>query len=578
MQLKETINGLQLIQKWKGNVCKLWIYNPSDTKKTVSELEIYENGMPFSPDTKCYGEGYNKLCQYGGNIAKFNMTGSHGDEKHYHLFSEEGYSQCYNMILFMPEGNNAVLMGFTSCNRFSGIFRFNEEKIRILINMENMEIQPGEILELEQFFSATGEKNELLKAFGEEIKGNGCIFEDHEIPTGWCSWLAYGPNVTEENIYDNLHAIKENGLDLKYIQIDDGYQTYMGDWLYPTDKFKSGMKQLCLDIKKEGFEPAIWVAPFIAQKESRLFTEHPDWFVKDEEGKPVPSSRYTFGGWRCGPWYMLDGSHPEAQRYLTEVFRTMREDWNIKYYKLDANMWGAMPFGNRFKKNVTSVEAYRMGMQAILKGAGKESFLLGCNAPMWPSIGMVHGMRITNDMSRSYKAFRERALECFPRNWQNGRLWINDPDTVLLDNRDMILLGPDGKNTIQNGTVSWKEFLFCASYVMASGGMILNGDCICVLSKEQIGVLKKMLPSTGIAAEFNDSYEIGWIQQSQKKRRLFLFNYEEEKKDYQVEVLPGERVKDFWSGKEETALGGRYHVMLDGHSAKIVDFFSEETF
>lgn len=62
---------------------------------------------------------------------------------------------------------------------------------------------------------------------------------------------------------------------------------------------------------------------------------------------------------------MLDGTHPEARSYLTHVFQVMREEWHVKYFKLDANMWGAMPFGFRYEKNKTCVEAYRMGMEAI---------------------------------------------------------------------------------------------------------------------------------------------------------------------------------------------------------------------
>lgn len=257
-------------------------------------------------------------------------------------------------------------------------------------------------------------------------------------------WLVYGSNVTAENIYDNINAIKRNGISLKYIRIDDGYQPYMGDWLKTTDYFQGGVDKLCLSIKEQGFEPAIWVAPFIAEEKSALFQEHPDWFVKGQDGKPLASDQVSFGGWRRAPWYMLDGTNPGARQYLTDVFRTMREKWQVRYFKLDANMWGALPFGERFDKNKTSVEAYRMGMQAILEGAGKDSFLLGCNAPMWPSLGLVHGMRVTNDNARKFNTFARIAKECFARSWQHNRLWINDPDTVLLRNSDRVVPGPEG--------------------------------------------------------------------------------------------------------------------------------------
>lgn len=74
-------------------------------------------------------------------------------------------------------------------------------------------------------------------------------------------------------------------------------------------------------------------------------------------------------------------------------------------------MWGALPGGNRFNENATKIEAYRMGMEAVLEGAGTDSFILGCNAPMWPSLGLVHGMRVTGDISRSWPKIKMLARE-----------------------------------------------------------------------------------------------------------------------------------------------------------------------
>ena len=87
-----------------------------------------------------------------------------------------------------------------------------------------------------------------------------------------------------------------------------------------------------------------------------------------------------------------------------------------------------MPFGRRRNPSGTSVEAYRAGMRAVMEGAGADSVILGCNAPMWPSIGVCNAMRITGDISRSWPVFKTQARECFLRNWQTGRLWINDPE------------------------------------------------------------------------------------------------------------------------------------------------------
>ena len=120
----------------------------------------------------------------------------------------------------------------------------------------------------------------------------------------------------------------------------------MGDWLETGKSFGGDIKAVLRDIRERGFEPAIWVAPFVASPQSKLFREHPDWFIKDADGKPLRSDKVGFGGWRLGPWYALDGTHPEAQRFLEHTFRVMREEWGCTYFKLDANYWGTLHRGH----------------------------------------------------------------------------------------------------------------------------------------------------------------------------------------------------------------------------------------
>ena len=76
----------------------------------------------------------------------------------------------------------------------------------------------------------------------------------------------------------------------------------------------------------------------------------------------------------------------------------MREKWGFTYFKLDANFWGAMHGGRLHDPKATRIEAYRRGMQAMLRGAG-DSFILGCNHPIWASFGLIHGSRSSGDVS-----------------------------------------------------------------------------------------------------------------------------------------------------------------------------------
>ncbi len=157
-------------------------------------------------------------------------------------------------------------------------------------------------------------------------------------------------------------------------------------------------------IRAKGFLPGMWLAPFIAQPDSKVLKEHPDWFVKNAEGLPLDSSKIGFGGWAPGPGAVLDGTNPDTQKHLEDVFHTMRETWGVTYFKLDANYWGAIHGGRHSDPKATRVEAYRRGLEAILRGAGPDAVILGCNAPIWPSLGLVNAMRTSNDVSRSWAA------------------------------------------------------------------------------------------------------------------------------------------------------------------------------
>lgn len=154
-RLQFTLNSesrLLLQADWEGSSCDLSLHNPTGEPVTAGEITVYSGRMMFQSDTPCYGEGYSKLAQYKGTVGDFTMFGKHGDHEHYRLPVKEGWNQCYNMLLFTPAVGEALLLGFASCHRFGGIFRFNKEQLHILLNCEDIVLQPGETIALEQFF------------------------------------------------------------------------------------------------------------------------------------------------------------------------------------------------------------------------------------------------------------------------------------------------------------------------------------------------------------------------------------------------------------------------------------------
>ncbi len=352
---------------------------------------------------------------------------------------------------------------------------------------------------------------------------------------------------------DNLDVIARDIPGLRYIQIDDGYQPAMGDWLETGNAFGGEVQTVLRQIRDRGFEPAIWVAPFIAEEGSRLFKEHPDWFVKDGDGQPLRADRVTFGGWRRGPWYALDGTHPDAQAHLERVFTTMREEWGCTYFKLDANFWGAIHGGRFHDPRATRIEAYRRGMAAVLRGT-RDAFVLGCNHPIWPSIGVIHGSRSSHDIRRDWKRVSDTARQNLSRNWQNGRLWWNDPDAIVL-----------------TGGLSEDEFRFHATVIYASGGMILSGDDLTTITPPRLAMLKKLQPPTGRAARFADtSMQVGVVDLGEARQAICLLNWDDQPRTIDVRLDRPAHVRELWSDEDLEERKGVMSVKMPAHSGSVL--------
>ena len=575
----ENVENLRLQREWKGEICRFVLENKGNRAACVEEVILLGGSLAVREDMPFYGEGFSMLSQYGGTVGCPENIGSFTDRKHYRLPEKEGYITCYNLILLKVDEERIWCVGFSSCWRFGGQIRVRPGTMEAVLKLEGHLIRPGERLELEELFvTAESSEQECLKKLSTAITVNHPRLLVKELPTGWCSWYCYGPDVNREEILSNLSAAKAKKISLKYIQIDDGYQDKMGDWLTAGQGFAGDMRKLCAEIRDAGFEPAVWVAPFIAEASSRLLREHPDWFVQNDRGEPLSSAEVTYGGWRNGPWYMLDGSHPEAREYLKRVFRTIKKEWGCHYFKLDANVWGSFPFGRHYDPDATGVSAYRNGMEAILEAVGEDSFLLGCNAPMWPSLGLVHGMRVTNDCQRSWKAIRKQTRELFSRNWQHNTLWVNDPDCLLLQNSVIRLTGPDGESRNASTDVTEEEFGFFAAAIVASGSMVLSGDRLTDFDRAKLPVLKKAMCPPGEAAVFEDrSFRVGRTR-LEKEEILFFFNWDEEEEMRHAEIAQDVAVYDYWTEKEEKGCvdsKGRLSVVLKPHSARVFRVISE---
>jgi len=544
---------IELRRTWNGARCRSELFNKGKTAVPIKEVVLFDVPHTLPSDTPLYGEGFQMLSQTGGTLGAIVDLGNYTDLKHYKMPEPPGARVVYNLLTLGGPKNHHVL-AFTSCRRFSGKFHVRPGAIEVVLDTEGLALRPGESWPLEEFaFRSGGDREALLTSVAARLGEHHKPLAFPTPPSGWCSWYCFGPNVTAKQVLDNLDVIARDIPGLRYIQIDDGYQPAMGDWLETGKAFGGQVQTVLRQIRDRGFEPAIWVAPFIAEEASHLFQEHPGWFVSDDAGKPLRADRVTFGGWRRGPWYALDGTHPEAQKHLEHVFTAMRNEWGCTYFKLDANFWGAIHGGRFHDPAATRIEAYRRGMVAVLRGT-RDAFVLGCNHPIWPSVGVIHGSRSSHDIRREWKRVSDTARQNLSRNWQNGRLWWNDPDAIVL-----------------TGALSEDEFRFHATVIFASGGMILSGDDLTTITPTRLAMLKKLQPPTARAARFDDvSMRVGVVD-LQGRQAICLFNWGDTPQATAFALTRSHRVRDYWTDEELGRLdAGRHEFTLAPHSARLL--------
>ncbi|WP_240739157.1 glycoside hydrolase family 36 protein [Marinitoga lauensis] len=353
--------------------------------------------------------------------------------------SEDKKSRLKYSIHIMPElfekniisdyfiGKKDKIYGFLTSKIAHPFFEIKDNELIAYLDFFDRKFE--DYVDIEPFIYLEGKNIEsLLEIYADYVKFENKPKFSKWNPIGWSSWYQYYEKLTWEEILKNLELSK--GYNYEVFQIDDSWQKDIGDWV-PKDGYPS-LKEIANKIREYNYIPGIWLAPFSVSETSDVYKNHKDWLVKDDAG----NLKVAYINWKK-KIYALDTTHPEVQNYLRKIFLYMRKN-GIHYFKIDFLFAGAIP-GNRYEK-ITPIEAYNLGMQIIRK-ATKGDFLLGCGAPLLPSIGYVDGMRISEDTAPYYNAddinipyqnAYYALRNVITRYFMNGKWWWNDPDCLSL--------------------------------------------------------------------------------------------------------------------------------------------------
>jgi len=344
----------------------------------------------------------------------------------------------------------------------------------------SLPLNPGEEISSERLMFAAGpDYLGQLRAYGSAIRRLHHARVSSEIPIGWWSWTAYYAAINEGETLANADWLSQHlkSLGYKYFQIDEGYQYARGEYVTANaTQFPDGMRSVAHHILRDGLIVGLWTAPFEVSSRAWVYEHHKDWLVHNAEGQPIPLEDV----WKQGvdTLYALDTTHPGAQEYLRQTYKTLVREWGVRFIKMDFMDTTAIE-GYYYRPNTTALEAQRIGLQVIRDTVGDDVILDKDGSPMLNPVGIVDTGRVSADTGHSFLRSKTAAPGIAARFYMNGNFFINDPDAFNVT--DTYLVEHSGERSSHSLATAQTSIALSA----VAGGMYEIGDDLLVLDSEK---------------------------------------------------------------------------------------------
>lgn len=454
---------------------------------TIQRLEI-QFDLPLSPDALFFANGYQSWSESGwmkvsASIPRLRAfarkhMGYYGDEHIKDLARGAGKLHSWTYTYLQPnEASNranapqdALFLG--SLNERTGftLFLYDHAKGILTVRKDLDELSLSHSFPALDFWIGKGMQSTLMDTYFRLAE----IHPPSALPAiGWTSWYHHFTHISEAILIENLDAFAAEIAEIniaqplpstRYFQIDDGWQTSVGDWLRVKPEFPNGMRHMALKIKEKGLSPGLWLAPFVVSAKSECFKKHPEWILKDTKGKALKVGwNPMWGGW----YYALDFYQDGVKEYLSGVFHTLLDKWGFELLKLDFLFAVALAPPPGKTRGSVMWEA----MEFLRRLVGHHR-ILACGVPLGSAFGLVDYCRIGGDVHLAWRhpllsflRHRERvdtlaSLRNTLSRWQlNGRAFHNDPDVFILRTENQ-KLNPAQQQTLLTINVLLGNLLF----------------------------------------------------------------------------------------------------------------------
>jgi alpha-galactosidase len=398
-------------------------------------------------------------------------------------------------------------------------------------------LSAGESIASERVMFAAGrDYHSQLENYGAAIRElhHSRISPDNML--GWWSWTAYYTKISEGAALTNAQWLAENLKDLgyDYFHFDLGYGYARGEYATPNaSQFPGGLWDLTHRICRLGLKVGIWTAPFEMAERAWIYEHHKDWLLHNAHGDPISiGMAEEVEGERL---FVLDVTHPDAQEYLRQTYRTLAREWGARYIKLDF-MDNTAIEAYYHRPNTTALEAQRIGLEIIRQAVGEDVLLDKDGSPMLNPVGLVDEGRISQDTGHAFLRSKEAEPGIAGRYYMHRNFFVSDPDAFTVS-RQLI-----EERTIQAPlTLSDAQVSITLSAV--SGGMFEIGDDLPTLGADpdRVALVKNpdllAMAKLGRAAvpldllsyaDKDEQPSVFLLHQDQRQSMLAVFNWTEQ--------------------------------------------------
>ena len=376
----------------------------------------------FTPDRRgvFHSVGYTYLRKLGS--AEHEFFGSLSEDEAFTIFVADAKKGVFSIVkdvegmeIPVPGKNKASVVLFDIIS-FTGdrskVFESYAKAFR-MVNAEKDEKEGGQDPGLDEL-----KKEGTLPEGSVYIRGRGAVKVPEKL-AGYTSWYNYFANIDASTIRRDLNGLisATKGLqvakDSEIFQIDDGWQTAVGDWKIDPVKFpmpaneKGGLAAIVDEVHKAGMKAGLWLAPFCVGSDAKVLRKKPEWILKTRKGGKRKAIA-GFNGWGgpLDPFYAFDLENEDVREHIKDVFKKVWE-WGFDLVKLDFLYAACMfPRGGKTRGKLMH-EAMKFLREECLDNnkinGGGQKLLLGCGVPIVSALGYVEACRIGCDVDLTYK-------------------------------------------------------------------------------------------------------------------------------------------------------------------------------